>query len=742
MASPAKPGPPVLDFLRNELASTPRRQRATLRIVLACLVAITLIAGFHIPEGHWFIMTIFTVSLPDAGASLIKGLRRMGGTLAGGAMGIVVVIMASDQPWLLFPAIGIGSALGLFVARASTAPYAGIMGTVTFVLVALAHLQNPVAAVEVGLWRIFGIALSVVIATAVQLLVWPDDPEELLLDDLARRLAAVDSTLGRLLAGPLPPAGGAVPIADILTASGLSGQLDLLAGAEARHPAIRRRHVEQTALIIEVERLVTGSLWLEHLDRQRGAAAQLSDAVRARVAALRDGCASIHEALRARRPASGPERAPGSAPPPLGTDGAPGAFLAALRNMEQSLSRIPAATSFLAHPYDAPGSGAHVPALDAPTSTSLFVGDFSTRSAAAIRYAFKGALAIEVSYLIMVGLAWPSIFTCVVTCVVVAQSTFGATVNKSMFRVAGALLGALLAFLVIVLVMPNIETLVPYLVTMCIGFGVAAWLNTGSSRISYVGLQAATAFALGLVDAFAPTTDLLPARDRVLGILLGIAVMLVVDHTVWPVRASRSMRSTLASALRSLAALAAMPLTHLGYAGRVARSAELRGGVYRDLAATLRLREESEMEPGAGTLAAHAEREHALRVAGGVQAVFLALLVLARHRLTSSVSDLPGPLVRAIDRFHEALGQALIALAAAVEAKPSPAAPDLTAALDDLDRAIEAALDGKAEALGSEAAASAHGLLALDREVVELVSQLGDDVAEAPVPAASTQEVP
>jgi hypothetical protein len=104
------------------------------------------------------------------------------------------------------------------------------------------------------------------------------------------------------------------------------------------------------------------------------------------------------------------------------------------------------------------------------------------------------------------------------------------------------------------------------------------------------------------------------------------------------------------------------------------------------------------------------------------------------------VADLPDPLVRSIDRFQPVLGQALTALAAAVEEQPAPAAPDLTVALDDLERVMVAALQGKA--LGPEAAASSRGLLALDREVVELTSQLGGNVAEAPVPAISAQEAP
>src|SRR5215831_13798320 len=72
---PASLSSTALAFLRTELASTPRRQRATLRIMLACVIATALVAGFHIPEGHWLIITVLMVSQPDAGESLLKGIR-------------------------------------------------------------------------------------------------------------------------------------------------------------------------------------------------------------------------------------------------------------------------------------------------------------------------------------------------------------------------------------------------------------------------------------------------------------------------------------------------------------------------------------------------------------------------------------------------------------------------------------------------------------------------------------------
>jgi hypothetical protein len=162
----------------------------------------------------------------------------------------------------------------------------------------------------------------------------------------------------------------------------------------------------------------------------------------------------------------------------------------------------------------------------------------------------------------------------------------------------------------------------------------------------------------------------------------------------------------------------------------------------RDLAATLRMREESRMEPGAGSAAAHAERERILRLAGHVQAVFLALLVLARHRLTSGVADVPDHLVRAIDSVDRSLGEALTGLADAIEGRPTGPVPDLTGALHDLEQATRAALDGEGTGLLPEAAESADGLLALNREVVELMAHLEADMAAGALPATSERGTP
>src|SRR5262245_46173361 len=99
-----------------------------MRLVVACVVATMFVMAFRIPEGHWTIMSIFTVGQADAGASLRKGWQRMIGTFAGGALGIVVAAVFADQPWVRLPLLALLAALSLFLSRTTTAPYVGLLG--------------------------------------------------------------------------------------------------------------------------------------------------------------------------------------------------------------------------------------------------------------------------------------------------------------------------------------------------------------------------------------------------------------------------------------------------------------------------------------------------------------------------------------------------------------------------------------------------------------------------------------
>jgi multidrug resistance protein MdtO len=157
----------------------------------------------------------------------------------------------------------------------------------------------------------------------------------------------------------------------------------------------------------------------------------------------------------------------------------------------------------------------------------------------------------------------------------------------------------------------------------------------GSARFAYVGIQMGLAFSLCVLNELGPTTDLVPARDRVIGVLLGIGVsLLAFNLTGGMALAGAAMRRSLASALRSLAGLARVGLRGDPTMQDLKPARGWRWKVYQDLAMTLRLHDESKFEWRSGLADAVAERAYVSRLVTDVQSFFLALLAVVHHRLS------------------------------------------------------------------------------------------------------------
>jgi multidrug resistance protein MdtO len=670
----------LLAFLGRELAPAPGRLRATLRILIGCMVAVTLtitLGGGVMPHGHWTVASIFTVSLPDAGASLRKSLQRIIGTLVGGLLGILAVIVFVDLPVLYAPLIGAVAGFGIFASLTTSAPYVMLLGSLTFALVTFFPPGVEAAfAVETGLWRILAIAIGVACGTGAQLLLWPDDPEAKLREALAARLSSVTAAMRALAIRE----GGDPPIAAATTpplaADDLTVQLDLLASAEARHPSLRERHTEQLALIVEVDRLLTTAVWLV------GAANSWDggpdESLRRALLAIALECSRLAEALRAGRPPVDP--------PPAGLDNlhsgqdVPG-LRPTLEDMRLALQRVRGALGFLD-----PDRPMVTPDLDRPSRTPLLTPAFSMKNTEALALALKAALGVEICYLLMHAWNWPALVTAAVTAVIVGQTSFGATIQKSMLRLGGAILGGVLGSAVIIVTMPNIESVGSLLIVASVGFGIASWIAAGSPRISYVGLQTGLAFAMCVTDPAGPTTDLTTGRDRVLGILIGVLAMLLVHGTLWPARARLTMWSALARTLRSLADLARFAPDARGYRAQLEHAVHYRSAVYQELAATLRVSRESALEPDAEE--SQLEREQVARLTAHAQAVYLAVLALIRHRVAPGFPTLPEPVQEAMRRLDHGVGETLDALAGRLEGGSAEELPDLAGRFGALETLI------------------------------------------------------
>src|SRR5262249_50089352 len=149
------------------------------------------------PAGGFLIMALFLVSQSDGWASLTKAWLRVCGIVFGGGGGLVALVSFAGKTGGLFSLQALLLAAALLFSRTTTAPYACALFGLVFYIVVPEFMSVPAASLERGLWIIFSLAVGALFGTLSQLAFWPDDPEELLLIDLATRLKSVEQILAR-----------------------------------------------------------------------------------------------------------------------------------------------------------------------------------------------------------------------------------------------------------------------------------------------------------------------------------------------------------------------------------------------------------------------------------------------------------------------------------------------------------------------------------------------------------------
>lgn len=646
-----------LRFLIAELAPHPGQARATWRTVVSVLFTAFVVQSLHAPHGYWAMFTVYLVSQPDAGSSVQKAVQRVVGTLAGGLLAIVTIVAFMEQPWFLLPLVFVVSAAGLFFSRIAVAPYAPFLGALTFLML-VPDASGVTATLDAPLWRIAMVMLGCVIGSIAQLVLWPDDPATLLRNDVASRLrtaaAALDRAAGVRDAKHAPA---------LLEASGLGRQLQLLESAERLHPALVHRHAEQARLIASAERALVASLAVERL-----AVAPLDAARGARIEAYAATCRELADALAAgaSTTATPPAiAAPHTVPP----DGIAASLEQVARALAVARETLPAVID-LQHETD--------PAARVRFAAWVPLG-VAAPDAETTRFAARGGIATVLAYLVMHGLAWPGISTCVITPLICAEGSFGAGRQKAILRIAGAAVGAALGIFTTVVLMPLVTSIAGYLLILVPSFFIASWVSMGSPRIAYAGVQIALAFAM-YGDAFGPTTELVVGRDRVIGIAIGIMLITLLEEVLWPLYAGDQFGARLATVLRAQAKLArnaGRPIDPALFDSPERWNALV---AYRALTAALQSIEESRFEPGGP--ATDADRDAALALVARAQEMMLQLVTLVRARpAVEADPDAPGAAsFRALADAHADTLAAIADYLDGVRAKPP--------SVDALDRFV------------------------------------------------------
>jgi multidrug resistance protein MdtO len=187
------------------------------------------------------------------------------------------------------------------------------------------------------------------------------------------------------------------------------------------------------------------------------------------------------------------------------------------------------------------------------SSTGIFV---SSDPKTHVRFAIRGALSAIACYMFYMSVGWIALNASVSTCLLTALPITGAARHKQLLRFTGVVLGACaLGFTAQMLILPQIDSIFSYTLLFAAVTFIGAWIGTSSPRIAYAGVQIILAYEMVNLNRFSINPSLVPARDTVLGIALGIGAMwLIFDH-LWATSSVESLRPMLSSTIRQIARL-------------------------------------------------------------------------------------------------------------------------------------------------------------------------------------------
>jgi multidrug resistance protein MdtO len=171
-----------------------------------------------------------------------------------------------------------------------------------------------------------------------------------------------------------------------------------------------------------------------------------------------------------------------------------------------------------------------------------------------VAFALKITLCVIVCYIFYFAVAWQGISTSVTTVFIVAIGNTGAIKQKLANRLLGSAIGGALAIFATVFLFPRMDSIFSLVLLIAVVAFISAWWAAGR-QFGYTGLQIAFSFYLVAFEGFSAPTELAPARDRMVGILVALFVIWIVFDQLWPVRTVTAMQRALVAVLRGEARL-------------------------------------------------------------------------------------------------------------------------------------------------------------------------------------------
>jgi multidrug resistance protein MdtO len=502
--------------LWQDLQPTPGRLAATLRIVGATVIALVLMMVWQMPFASLGLYYIFLVVRESPATSVRAGVYALLTLVLAVAAELAVIIVTDNDPGARLLSVAVASFVTGVLMVASTYPaFAAIWGFIYCTLIALWERPAPPdALVKASLYLIATVSLALLCSVAVEYAFAFRHPAERLTEQVNLRYRTLAGVF-TLFANGASPARFApvIPALNRLAATGQRGMLELYNAVLDRHEDTSKLPVGSRVRISMVAQLMdVAAAFASH--NQQGVEPE-----------MRARCAEIARTCREHTPF----------PPPVETD-SPGLLdrvEIALHNLESMPAKAAGDEDLVALPRN-----------KVPFLIPGAIGNKDT-----IAFALKLTLCVMICYVFYFAVAWPGISTSVTTIFITALGNSGAIKQKLANRFIGSAIGGGLAILATAFLFPHMDSITSLVVLIAVVAFIAAWW-AGGRQFGYAGLQIAFAFYLVAFEGFSAPTELAPARDRLVGILVALVVIWFVFDQLWPVRTVTAMRRALVGILR------------------------------------------------------------------------------------------------------------------------------------------------------------------------------------------------
>jgi multidrug resistance protein MdtO len=698
LSGPARTSSWFWGFLKEELAPYPGRVSLVLRMVTASTLVVIIGMTFRIPYTAFAALFALVLSRESIEATAKAARALVIGVVLGAGYVIFGALFTLGNPMLRFLWV-CGSLFLVFYTLRALSNYAAVARFAYLIIITIPLWDSQASAeskVETTLWAAGAITIGSVVTFLMELVFASFHPHDDLSEAVMERLIPVEELLNHYAEGNEIPAATRSDLTRLATV-GTSRLRSIL----QRSDFASRHQQRVAALVALVGRLVDIAANLLQFTNY------IPSNDRNRVRKDAQNIAEIRAILSNR--ASPRVIAPA-------VDDAP-ASLPLLGELETTLSLIHNVFTNA----ESPDLYTPSPSSDHRQVATLVRGTLSDPEH--IKFALQGCLAAGLCYVIYNALFWPGISTAITTCYLTALTTIGASHQKQFLRFAGALIGGLVIGIgAQVFILPGIDSIGGFAVLFAAVAALSAWIATSSPRLSYLGQQMAAAFCLMNLEEFKFQASLAVARDRVVGILLGLFMMWLVFDWLWSAPAGIEMKRTFIAAIRSLAQLTREPGSSERPAA-IERSYALRETINTQFDKVRSLADGVLFEFGSSRQQDLALRQRIREWQPQLRTLFLMRIASLKYRLQLPGFELPDPVLSSLREFDDRSAALLEDMAGWIEGTVTP--PQIPRdALAELEQSIGSS------ALGQRSA-NLSSFVTLIRGIDSLTNSVAEEIAAA-----------